>query len=250
MDVVIAEDDCLLVSLFSNEIHKYRISGEYVNKIILLPYNVKVRSMYKLKKKNLIAYSDGENKCISLCNSDGHVDKSIGKGELKDPYGFDVDEEKNIVYVADWQEDCVFMFDMDSDQMIKRIGSRGPSNGQFRSPRDVTVTNKGDLIVVDLGNHRLQLFNNQGRFINVLVGKGDEDGKVNCPYSVKTDDDNNMLVTSFHKLQLFNSDGHFIKRIDQTRDELKFPYGFSIDNNIRRVAVANNSGGNIKVFNY
>ncbi|XP_033118859.1 tripartite motif-containing protein 2-like [Anneissia japonica] len=249
-NVVMADDGCLLVSALSNEIHSYKQSGEYASKITLLS-NVKVRSMYKMKKNDLIIFTDGGNKCITLCKSDGHVIKSIGKGVLKNPYGIDVNEKLNVVYAADINEHCVFMFNMDSDQMIRNIGSKGEREGELWRPCDVTVTNEGHLIVVDRYNHRLQLFDDEGKFIKVLVGKGDQDGKVQYPCGVIIDKDNNMLVTSENKLQLFNSDGHFIKRIDQKEDGLNYPFGLSVVSyNPRKVAIANCSGRNIKIFNY
>ncbi|XP_033107381.1 tripartite motif-containing protein 2-like [Anneissia japonica] len=198
-DVVMAEDGCLLVSALSNEIHRYKQSGEYAN---------------------------------------GDVVKSIGKGVLKNPYGIAVDEKLNVVYAADRNEDCVFMFNMDNDQMIRSIASRGYSEGELWAPWDVTITNEGHLIIADCCNNRLQLFDNDGKFIKVLVGGGDQDGKVQCPYAVLIDKDNNMLLTSETKLQLFNSDGHFIKRIDQKEDGLNGPFGLSIVSyNPRRVAM-------------
>ncbi|XP_033107383.1 RING finger protein nhl-1-like [Anneissia japonica] len=245
-----AEDGCLLVSALSNEIHRYKQSGEYASKITL-PSNVKVDSLYKMKKNDLIVFIDYGNKCITLCKSDGDVVKSIGKGVLKNPYGIAVDEKLNVVYAADRNEDCVFMFNMDNDQMIRSIASRGYSEGELWAPWDVTITNEGHLIIADCCNNRLQLFDNDGKFIKVLVGGGDQDGKVQCPYAVLIDKDNNMLLTSETKLQLFNSDGHFIKRIDQKEDGLNGPFGLSIVSyNPRRVAVANCSGRNIKIFNY
>ncbi|XP_033118922.1 tripartite motif-containing protein 2-like [Anneissia japonica] len=249
-DVEVAKDGCLLVSNVSNEMHRFKQSGEYVGEITF-PSNVKVRSMYKMKKKDLIVFTDDGNKCITLCKSDGDVVKSIGKKVLKNPYGIDVNEKLNVVYVADINEHCVFMFNMDNDQMIRRIGSKGNSEGELWGPYDVTITNEGHLIVADYYNHRLQLFDDEGKFIKVLVGKGDQDGEVQYPYAVIIDNDNNMLVTSKPKLQLFNSDGHFIKRIDEKEDGVKVPFGLSIVSyNPRRVAVANYRGSNIKIFNY
>ncbi|XP_033098681.1 tripartite motif-containing protein 2-like [Anneissia japonica] len=250
LDVVLDEDGCLLVALKNNEIYRFKQSGEYVSKITL-PSKVQVISMYKMKKNGLIVYSDDGNKCITLCKPNGKVIKSIGKGVLKNYNGFNVDEKLNVVYVTDSINECVFMFNMDTNQMIRRIGSRGHSEGELYNPCDVHVTNEGHLIITDCGNHRLQLFDNEGKFMKVLVGDGVKDGKVHGPVSVTIDKDNNMLVTSRNKLQLFNSDGHFIKRIDQKEDGLNVPCGLSIVSyNPRRVAVANKYGRNIKVYNY
>ena len=43
---------------------------------------------------------------------------------------------------------------------------------------DVTLTNQGHLLVLDYNNNRLQQFDNEGRFMKVLVKGGDGNGKV------------------------------------------------------------------------
>ncbi|XP_033117024.1 protein lin-41-like [Anneissia japonica] len=248
-DVVMSEDGCLLVSDWSNEILIYKQSGEHVRSV-KLPSGVKVRTLYKMKNNDLIVFADFGNRCITLCKLDGDVIKSIGKGILSNPFGIYVDENLNVVYVADFDKHCVFKFNIDADQLIKKIGSEGHNEGELNRPWDVTVTSEGHLIVADCWNHRLQLFDSEGRFMKILVGQGDQDGSVIYPQAVIIDKDDNMLVTSRHKLQVFNSSGQFIKRIDEDKDGLDCPYRLSIVSyNPRRIVVANRGGRNIKIFN-
>ncbi|XP_033116558.1 E3 ubiquitin-protein ligase TRIM71-like [Anneissia japonica] len=251
-DLVRCKDDCLLVSNVSNEIHKFKLSGEYIGKITL-PKVVRVYRMYKMKNGN-IAFSD-YNVCIRICNMHGQVIKSIGQGVLKFPQGTYVDEASNFIYVADWCIDYVYMFDIDSGKMIKKIGSRGYEKGQMNLVCDMTLTNQGHILVLDSG--RLQLFHKWGRFMKVLVKEGVKNGELTDPRGVVVDEDDNIIISSHHKLQLFNRDGNFIKRIDEEEDGINSPWGLSIISYLpRRVAVANNvvesqhERQNIKIFNY
>ncbi|XP_033116090.1 uncharacterized protein LOC117116206, partial [Anneissia japonica] len=194
IDVVKCEDDSLLVSCLTNEMLKYKQSGEYIGKVTL-PQGVQVLRMYKMKNG--------------------------------------------------WSNSCVYMFDMNNGKTIKTIGSYGTKEGQMSFVSDVTLTNQGHLLVLEseylgIGTSRLQLFNNEGRFIKVLVEAGDEDGKVNFPSTVVVDEDDNIIISSQHKLQLFSSDGTFIKRIDKPEDGINNPEGLSIISyHPRRLAVAN-----------
>ncbi|XP_033104462.1 tripartite motif-containing protein 3-like [Anneissia japonica] len=249
-NVVKCEDGSLLVSCMTNEILKYKQSGEYISKVTL-PQGVSVNRMYKMENGN-IAFSDVVNKCITICNMNGQVIKSIGQGVLKDPAGIHVDEVtlSNGVYVADWQNGCVFMFDIDSGQIIRNTGSQGNQEGQMSGVIDVTLTSEGNLLVLEYDNSRLQLFDNEGRFMEVLVEAGDENGELRNPSAVLVDEDDNIIISSQHKLQLFSSDGNFIKRIDDKEDGIN-PWGVSIiSHNPQRVAAVNTDDKTIKIFNY
>ncbi|XP_033109893.1 E3 ubiquitin-protein ligase TRIM71-like [Anneissia japonica] len=249
-DVIKFEDDYFLVSCLTNEILKYKQSGECIGKYVTLPPGVKVYRMYKLKNDD-IAFSDSGNKCIKVCNMNGQVTKSMGQGELKNPHGIHVNETSNVVYVTDSSCGWVFLFDIDSGQIIRKIGSPGKLEGQISGAIDVTFTNQGQLLVLEFNNNRLQLFDNEGRFIKVLVGTGDEDGKVRNPHGVVVDEDDNIIITSHHKLQLFSSDGNFLKIINNVKDGINNPWGLSVISYYpQRLVVANYGAGNVKIFNY
>ncbi|XP_033104444.1 tripartite motif-containing protein 3-like [Anneissia japonica] len=248
-DVVKCEDDCLLVSCETNEILKYKQSGEYIGKIILPP-DVQVYRMYKMKNGNIV-FSDLGYNSIKICNMNGQVIKSIGYGVLQRPFGIHVDETSNVVYAAYVCSNCVFMFDIDSGQMMKKIGSPGGNDGELGAVTDVTLTYQRHILISDNDYGRLQLFDNEGRFLKVLVEAGDEDGKLIDPRGVVVDEDDNIIISSNHKLQLFSSDGKFIKRIDKPEDGINNPRGLCIISyNPRTVAVANNGNKSVDIFNY
>ncbi|XP_033119959.1 tripartite motif-containing protein 2-like [Anneissia japonica] len=250
-DVVKCEDDSLLVSCWTNEMLKYKQSGEYIGKVAL-PQGVEVSRMYKMKNGN-IAFSDlNLQKPVRICNLDGQVINTIGKGVLRLSCGIHVDELSNVLYVAGGlTESCVYMFDMNMCQNHQKHGSQDTREGQMSHVIDVTLTNQGHLLVLEYGNSRLQLFDNEGRFMKVLVEAGDENGKMMYPYGVEVDQDDNIIISSEHKIQLFSSDGNFIKRIDKPEDGINNPKGLSIISyHPRRFAVVNYGDKTVKIFNY
>ncbi|XP_033112936.1 tripartite motif-containing protein 2-like, partial [Anneissia japonica] len=250
IDVVKCKDDSLLVSCLTNEMLKYKQSGEYIGKVTL-PQGVKVDRMYKMKNGN-IAFSDFNYKPIRICNMNGQLIKTISEEVQNTPRSIHVDETSNVLYAASgWSNSCVYMFDMNNGKTIKTIGLQGTKEGQMSYVTDVTLTNQGHLLVLEYSNSRLQLFNNEGRFIKVLVEAGDEDGKVNSPSAIVVDEDDNIIISSQQKLQLFSSDGNFIKRIDKPEDRINDPRGLSIISyHPRRLAVANRGDKTVKIFNY
>ncbi|XP_033121412.1 E3 ubiquitin-protein ligase TRIM71-like [Anneissia japonica] len=253
IDIVTCEDDSLLVSCFTNKMLKYKQSGEYIGKVTL-PQGVKVYRMYKMKNGN-IAFSDYNDYApVRICNMNGQLIKTISVGVQNTPWSIHVDETSNVLYAgaaAVWYSNCVHMFDMNNGKTIKTIRSYGTKEGQMGDISDVTLTKQGHLLVLDYSKSRLQLFNNEGKFIKVLVEAGDEDGKVKSPSAVVADEDDNIIISSQHKLQLFSSDGTFIKRIDKPEDGINNPQGLSIISyHPRRLAVANTSDKTVKIFNY
>ncbi|XP_033106328.1 tripartite motif-containing protein 45-like, partial [Anneissia japonica] len=231
-DLAKCEDDSLLVSCLTNEIHKYKQSGEYIGKITL-PKGVQVYGMFKMKNGN-IAFSD-YNLCIRICNMNGQVIKSIGEGVLKYPQGTYVDEASNVMYAAEWfpEYGSVSMFDIDSGNLIRKIDSE--KEGNMYEVCDMTLAKQGYILILDaLG---LKLFDNGGRFMKVLVKEGTKDCELLYARGIVVDEDDNIIVSSCNKLQLFSSDGNFIKRIDE-ENGIYDPCGLSIISyHPRRVAV-------------
>ena len=56
---------------------------------------------------------------------------------------------------------------------VRQIGSYGSGNGQFDGPFDISNDEEGNLYVTDAGNHRVQVFNTQGKFLRFLVNQGE-----------------------------------------------------------------------------
>jgi len=52
------------------------------------------------------------------------------------------------------------------------IGESGDSLGQFSCPQGLAVAPGGDLYVADTGNHRVQRFDKNGKFLVYLGGLG------------------------------------------------------------------------------
>ncbi|XP_071943694.1 tripartite motif-containing protein 2-like [Antedon mediterranea] len=248
-DVVLDTDGCMLVSSYSKDLIKFDQSGSFVSKI-QIPQNVQVNRMHQIGNGHMV-YSDELGKCVVMCDNQYHEIRTFGKGVLKYPDGVTVNQKTRMLYVADRECHCVFKFNIDDGSLLDKIGSKGSEAGEMNKTQDVAVTNEGHVIVADLDNHRIQMFDGNDKLIKILVGSGVEDGKVKGPYGITIDMDGNMIVSSNPKLQLFDQNGKFIKRIDNKDDGLDIPSGIAvISERPRRVAVANHRANNVKIFNY
>src|ERR1700752_4714696 len=52
---------------------------------------------------------------------------------------------------------------------IKSWGDRGTGPGQFNTPHSIATDAKGNVYVADRGNHRIQVFDNDGNFLRQIV---------------------------------------------------------------------------------
>ncbi|XP_071957031.1 tripartite motif-containing protein 2-like [Antedon mediterranea] len=239
------DDDCVLVSFWTNAIHKYKQSGECISKITLQK-DVKVTRMYKMKNGNIV-FSDRSIDCIQVCDMNGHVIKSIGKGVLKNPRGIHIDEATNVIYVADGENGCVLRFNINSGKKLKKIGT--PNEEHVYS--DVALTKTGKVLVADADNHQVLLYDDKDKSLKVLINEGDEDGEVIMPDGVVVDEDDNIIIASVNKLQLFTSDGQFIRRLDKQEDGISVPQQLCIiSHNPCIVAVTNWGNNTIQILNY
>jgi len=151
------------------------------------------------KNGNIIVADSGNNrlqvftpdgKFVGKCGSAGS-----GDGQFNKPWGITVDKDGNI-YVADWKNHRVQKLSPEGKFLMK-FGQYGkveapegayavtmfgpyvspssetagyPKPGTLNHPTDVAVDPDGDIYVTDWGNHRVCVFDSEGRPICNLIG--------------------------------------------------------------------------------
>ena len=131
------------------------------------------------------------------------IDGSMGK-----PWG--VSFGRNGLWaVADHSIDCVYIFD-DKNQLIKKFGSKGSNNDQFRHPYGIAFDSLNHLYVVDNGNHRVQKFDTCGNYLLQFGRKGTSDGQLRFPYGV-TLHSNKLYIAEYSnkRISVFKLNGKF-----------------------------------------
>lgn len=71
------------------------------------------------------------------------------------------------VYVTDSRQDMIFQFDKNG-KLLKRIGRHGQGPGEFSNVKNICVNKKGNLVVYDSGNRRVQILDEQGRCLRTF----------------------------------------------------------------------------------
>lgn len=110
---------------------------------------------------DLLYIADACNHRISIWTLDGQHVRNIGQmgdgpGEMRFPYGVDVDPAGNLV-VAEFGNNRVQKLDRVTGASLATWGLPGRGPGQFITPWGLVVDSGGRIVVVDGGNNRLQV---------------------------------------------------------------------------------------------
>jgi len=80
-----------------------------------------------------------------------------GKHFKGSPFRIDVVDRPKVVYRRD--------YNAVGTNPVLRFGSGGSGDGQFSNPYGVACNSRGDIIVVENGNNRVQVFDKAGKFL-------------------------------------------------------------------------------------
>uniref|UniRef100_A0A1B6CC71 Brain tumor protein n=1 Tax=Clastoptera arizonana TaxID=38151 RepID=A0A1B6CC71_9HEMI len=120
-----------------------------------------------------------------------------------------------------------------------KFGEFGVLEGQFTEPSGVAVNAQNDIIVADTNNHRIQIFDKEGRFKFQFGECGKRDSQLLYPNRVavvKTSGD--IIVTErspTHQIQIYNQYGQFVRKFGA--NILQHPRGVTVDNKGRIIVV-------------
>ncbi|MDA1348959.1 MAG: NHL repeat-containing protein, partial [Chloroflexi bacterium] len=118
---------------------------------------------------------------------------------------------------------------LDSDY-FGHFGEFGDGDGAFVWPTALAFDGRDRLYLADEYNHRITVFDTNGKFLSKWGAHGDADGKLNGPAGVALDDDGNVYVSDHlnHRIQCFAPDGRYLRKwgTHGSRDgEFDLPWG-------------------------
>ena len=120
-----------------------------------------------------------------------------------------------------------------------KFGEFGVLEGQFTEPSGVAVTPAGDVVVADTNNHRVQVFDRDGRFRFQFGECGKRDGQLLYPNRVAVSrSTGDIIVTErspTHQVQVYSQYGQFVRKFGA--GVLQHPRGVAVDARGRIVVV-------------
>ena len=192
-----------------------------------------------LSRTGNVIVSDIFNGYISIYTAAGEFVRQFGgegkdQGQLSFPCGVAVNKEGHI-FVAEKRGHCVSVF-TEEGTFLYRIGHFGEAKGEFNFPNCILIT-PDDLVHVTDGNHRIQVFQQNGQFIRQFGN-----GIVQGPEGIAVTSDGHIVVASYdaNKFSIFTQDGQCVHEV--TDIGLNPPSGVAVDSDgLIYIADSNNS---------
>jgi DNA-binding beta-propeller fold protein YncE len=206
-----------------------------------------------------IFVSDSVLHRVLVFGPDFKVEGNITEG-LKDPGGLAIDNENRFHYLADAENDQVFVFDADPPyKLIRKMGTGGRQHtlttpGDFAKPSNVAVDADGNLYVTDTLNDRVEIFDADGNFIRTWGKPGDGPGYFARPKGIAIDSDGHVWVADGvqNRLQAFTQEGRLLLYMGGDGllpGQFSSLAGVTIDKN-NRIFTSEQYPGRVQMFRY
>ena len=129
------------------------------------------------------------------------------------------------VYCSDEWTNTISVFDTNG-KFIRKWGKTGSGDGELLRPAGLAVEKNGNVIVVDSGNNRLQVFT-PGRQVcrQMRQGRQRTTGEFNQPWGITLDKDGNIYVADWknHRVQKLSPQGKSLMCDRQLRQAAASP---------------------------
>ncbi len=209
------------------------------------PYGVAI--LQKHFTRDWVFVTDGLNHRIQVFDVDGSFirkwgSKGQGDGQFNVPASVAVLARsqdrgyptQDLVFVADLCNYRVQVFGLDGT-FIRKWGTPGSEDGQFKGPHGIAVHPTRDLIFIsDCDNHRIQAFRSDGTFLFKWGSKGSADGQFLSPGYLALHPTRDLLFAvdcENHRVQVFDLDGSFLCKWGlkgEADGEFVYPTGVSV----------------------
>ena len=186
--------------------------------------------------------ADGTARSIMVYDQAGKYIRAIAGQQWFDRLSHvAVNDEGSRVYAVDTggigsDSHHVRVFDVNSGAHVMDISKRGKEAGELNLPRDIEIDSAGNLYIVDGGNFRVQVFDQNGTFIRQIGQLGRRYGQFARPKGVATDADFNVYVSdaAHGNFQIFDAQGQLLLFVGNRQEKFErasymLPAGIAVD---------------------
>ncbi|MFO1484691.1 MAG: dienelactone hydrolase family protein [Verrucomicrobiaceae bacterium] len=126
-----------------------------------------------ISKRDVVYIAEFNNSRVHKFSTEGKV---LGHFAcVKNASGIAVDTDEHL-YVSSMTAHEVCVYDSGGKE-LRKIGTKGAGEGQIDQPGGLVIGPDGVLYIADQGNHRVQRFTLDGKFLSAWGGHGKEPGK-------------------------------------------------------------------------
>ena len=195
-----------------------------------------------------IAFVVGCYSSVKKFTVEGEFISSVGSRGTQ--WAIAYNHTNNRVYVCDSSNNRITILNHDLT-FHGSFGRQGSQAGQFNNPYGISVDIKGNVLVADFFNNRVQVFNANGRHLSSITHTGA--GKtLQSPVSVAVGPDDWVYVVekACPRVSVFDENGKYIKSFGKRGDkdgEFKGPYAIAVTDD-GYVYVSDTGSNRVQIF--
>lgn len=169
---------------------------------------------HDIDSQGRIVIADRQNDRMQFCDYQGNctVFGSFNNGpgalpgEFWEPAGVLADGTGRI-FIGETGDEVISVCD-ESGECVARMGSEGDGIGEFKTPSSLALTSRGDLVVLEVSNHRLQVCDISDYVLEddcIAFGElGIGPGQFRSPHGIVVDEQDRIVVVDQdnHRIQV------------------------------------------------
>ena len=194
------------------------------------------------EETQLIYVCDMSDSRVKIVSMTGEFISEFGRNELVQPWGILL--HKNRIYVTDISKCAIFLLDINTHQLVRKVGKKGSRKCEFNDPMSLAIGPDGDLYVAEDDNNRISVLDvslNFKRFI--------QHNSIISPQAVQFIASNMLILSfnSFHRVHLLTLQAEYLKSIISIEPYL-CTYFFCLDR-AGNILVSNGKSNLVQVHN-
>ena len=193
--------------------------------------------------------------CVKKFTLEGQFIGSVGSRgsgrlQFQYPWAIAYNATNNRVYVCDTDNDRITILNHDLI-FYGSFGSEGSKAGQFDMPSGISVDSKGNVLVADLDNNRIQVFDASGRYLSSITHTTPGQ-QLRRPISVSVGPDDCVYVVEFdsNRVSIFDANGKYIKSFGKRGNkdgEFNYPHAIAVSDD-GYVYISDTRNNRVQVF--
>ena len=214
--VCYSKDDTLIVSDVNNDcLRLIDDGGNFIGKIGRTGRaggQFKEPAAVAVDNNNFILVCERDNQRVQKFTLAGKYVAKFGQktligNVLNDPIGIAVSAHGQIA-VSDWDKSQISYF----TQTGRHLATEKCQNC-LKFPAGIAYTRKGNLLVVDRGNHCIWSLTKEGDIASKMGSYGNKPGQLSYPYGVTIGKDGSVIVTESgnNRISVFSEAGQFVR---------------------------------------
>ncbi|MBP7732821.1 MAG: 6-bladed beta-propeller [Caldisericia bacterium] len=155
-------------------------------------------------------------------------------------------ENEGLIYVADKVSNLVNVYDVNTSTFVNSIGLSGTSATGLLNPVDCDFLPRGDLVVSDSGNCRIQVYSKNGEHLVSFGSRGSSSGQLDNPGGLTCTKSGQIIIadTGNKRVSVFSQGGTWEFDI---KDRIEQPVDCAQDS-LERIWVADTGAGEVLIY--